>query len=146
VAADGRDSPEVTEGALVQPQEGLDLLVPGRLLIAVPGAAQGHAEDPRAPPLPGLGAEGGSALKEVDLCFFAWGAVIDAHHVGRPFQAPGVALDRLVAATEPELLDQVLPDPLQAQTGVELLDNRLVVGRGRGTRGKHRAGERFGRI
>ena len=59
---------------------------------------------------------------------------------------PHEALHRLVARAVAVLLDQVLPDALQAQTGVEFLGDRRAIHRGAEPRARRRAGERFGRI
>jgi hypothetical protein len=116
---------------IVQLQEGRGLLVPDRLLVAVPGVAERHAEHPGPLPLAGGGVERRNALEEVDLPFFSRGGVDHAGDPPGPAQGADVPLHRLVAVRVAELLHQVLPDALQAQPRVELLDDGVVVGRRR---------------
>jgi hypothetical protein len=57
---------------------------------------------------------------------------------------PRESFHRFVTGAVAVLVDEVLPDPLEAQPGVELLGDRLTIDRGRES--WPRAGERFGRI
>ena len=64
------------------------------------------------------------AAEEIDLAFGAGGTVEDADGSTRRRDRPHEPFHRFVARAVAVLLDQVLPDPLQAQTGVELLGDR----------------------
>ena len=86
VAYDLEHAPEVEEGVLVAAQEGLELLVPDRLLVAVTRAAQASSGRPRADATGPSRSEGRGTPEEVDLAFFSRSAVVDAYRaatVGR---------------------------------------------------------------
>jgi hypothetical protein len=56
------------------------------------------------------------------------------------------AFDGFVAVSESVVFDQILPDALNRQTGIQLGHDRIAVKSGRGSRRQSRAGEHFGRI
>ena len=124
VADDRRHAAEVAERALVQPEKRLELLIPDRFLVAVPRVAQRHAKHPRPAPLAGRGVERRRAAEEIHLRFGPGRAVKDADGPARRRDRPHEPFHRFVARAVAVLLDQVLPDPLQAQAGVELLGDR----------------------
>ena len=127
VANDRGHAAEIAERALVQPQKRLELLIPDRLFVAVARVAERHAKHPRPSPLARRRVERRRAAEEIDLAFGAGRAVKDADGSARRRDRPHEPLHRLVARAVAVLLDQVLPDPLQAQTGVELLGDRRAI-------------------
>lgn len=130
----------------MQREERGELLIPHRLFIAVARVAQCHPKHPGPTPFPGRRVERGRAAEEIDLRFGAWGAMKDAHGTTRRRDRPHESLHRLVARAVAIHLDQVLPDPLDAQACVELRGNRLPVDPRGKSRPRCRAGKRFGRI
>lgn len=78
VAHDQGHPAQVTEGALMQPEEGLDALIPDALFVAVPRVTERQPKDPRAVPFAGRGLERRGAAEEVDLAFRARRTMIDA--------------------------------------------------------------------
>src|SRR5512146_2884829 len=64
----------------------------------------------------------------------------------RPGQLPDETFDGFVAVSKPVFLDQILPDALNRQTGVQLGDNRIAITGCRRSRRQIGAGERFGRF
>jgi hypothetical protein len=146
VAHDLRHAPEVAKRALVEPQEGLELLIPDRFFVTVAGVAERHPKHPRPAPLAGGGLERGSTAEEINLAFGAGGAVKDPDGPPRRYDRPHESLHRFVAGAVAVLLDEVLPDPLQAQARIELLSDRGAVDRCGKSGPRGRAGERFGRV
>src|SRR5204862_276116 len=112
---------EIAERALMQPQERLELLIPHGFFVAVAGVAQGYPKHPRPSPLAGPRVQGRRAAEEIHLAFGAGRTVKHADGPPRGRERPYEALHGLVARAVAVLLDQVLPNALQAQTGVELL-------------------------
>ncbi len=107
---------------------------------------QRHPKYPGSPPLAGARVERRRAAEEIDLAFGAGGAVKHADRTPRRCDRPHESLHRFVAGAVAVLLDQVLPDPLEAQSRIELLGDGGAVDR-RGEAGpRGRAGERFGRV
>ena len=146
VAHDARHAAEIAKRALVEPQERLELLVPDRFFVAVAGVPQRHAKHPRPTPLARRSIERGRATKEVDLSFGTGRAMKHADRSSRRRDRPHEPLHRFVAGAVAVLLDEVLPDPLQAQARVQFLGNRRAIEDGREPRARRRAGERFGRV
>jgi hypothetical protein len=143
---DRRHASKITEGALVQPEKRLELLIPDRFLVAVPRMAQCHPKHPGPSPLARGGVERGRPAEEIHLCLGPGRTVKDADGSPRRRHRPHKPFHRFVARAVPVLLHQVLPDPLHTQTGVELLrDRRAIEPRGE-PRAPRRAGERFGRF
>ena len=64
VANDERDAPEIAEGALMQPEERLEFLIPDRLFVPVARVAERQAKDPRPPPFAGAHVEGRAPRKK----------------------------------------------------------------------------------
>src|SRR5712691_1283815 len=145
-AYDRRDATKVAEGALVQPEKRLELLIPDRFLVAVPRMAQRHPKHPGPSPLAGRGVERGRPAEEIYLRLGPGRTVKDADGSPRRRQRPHKPFHRFVARAVPVFLDEVLPDPLQAQTDVEFLDNGRPIDRRGEPRARGRAGERFGRF
>ena len=137
---------EITEGPLVQPEKCLEFLIPDRFLVAVSRMAQGHPKHPGPSPFAGRGVERRRAAKKIDLPFGTRRTVKDADSPAGRRDRPYESLDRLVARAVPVLFDQILPDPLQAQAGVEFLSDRRAIQRCGEPRARSRAGERFGRF
>src|SRR5215207_8847205 len=108
--------------------------------------AEGHAEDPRSTPFARGALERGGPAEEIDLAFGPRSTVEDADGSPRRGDRPHEPLHRFVTGAVAVLLDEVLPDPLQAQTRVELLGDRRAVRRRGEPRARCRAGERFGRF
>ena len=155
VTNDFRDPTEVAERAFVQAKKRVEFLIPDRVFVAVPRVAQRHSKYPRPSPLTGGGIERRRAAEEIYLRFGARCAMKDADGAASRRDRPHEPFHRFVARGVAVLLDQVLPDPLPAQPGLELLgDGRAIQCRreswtGAGERfGRFcvRAGERFGRI
>ena len=65
---------------------------------------------------------------------------------GVSVRSSGQTVSPILARGVPIFLDQVLPNPLDAQTGVELLADGQAIRRSREPRPRRRAGERFGRV
>jgi len=146
VPDDRRDATEIAAGALVQPEKRLELLIPDRVLVAVARMAQRHPKHPGPSPLARGRVECRRAAEEIHLRLGPGGTVKDADGSPRRRQRPRKPFHRLIARAVPVLLDQVLPDPLQAQTGVEFFgDGGAIQARGE-PRAPCRAGERFGRV
>jgi hypothetical protein len=149
-----RHAADVAKRALLHAQKRREALVPHGLFVAMPRVAQRHPKDPRPLPLAGGRLERGRAAEVIDLALLARRADEHAHRAARRRQGPDVALDRLVTGAVAEVFDEVLPDALGTQAGVELLADRVVVARGAEARGAgerrgriwSRPGERFGRI
>jgi hypothetical protein len=141
-----RYATEVAEGALMQPEKRLELLIPDRFLVAVPRMAQRHPKHPGPSPLARGGVERRGASEEIHLRLGAGRAVKHADGSPRRRQRPHKPFHRFVAGAVPVLLDEVLPDPLQAQTDVEFLENGGPIDRRGEPRARGRAGERFGRF
>src|SRR5262245_36208944 len=89
-----------------------------------------HAKHPGPPPLARARIQRRRATEKVDLGFGAWGAVKHANGTPRRGDRPHEPLHRFVAGPVTVLLDEVLPDPLQAQTGIELLGDGRPIGDG----------------
>jgi hypothetical protein len=124
---------EELERRPMQAQPGGEALVEGQLGVLVPAARQGHDERPGAPQPIGLGIPIQTAEAEVDLCFLPrvdFEAQRRAR--GRRRHAAQEALHRRVAALEPVLLDEELPDRLAlyvlGMPGQDLLAERLDQG------------------
>ena len=145
VTNDLRHAAEVAKRALVQAKKRLEFLIPDRFLVAVPRMAERHPKHPRPAPLAGRGVERRRAAEEIHLRFGAGRAVKDADRPARRRDRAHEPFHRFVARAVAVLLDQVLPDPLQAQPGVELLGDGRAIERGRESRPPG-AGERFGRF
>jgi hypothetical protein len=146
VAYDPRDPTDVAKRPLVQPQERLELLIPDRFLVAMPRMAERQAKDPRPTPLAGRRIERRRSAEEIDLSLGSGGAVKDPDRAALRRDGAHEALHRFVAGAVAVLLDEVLPDPLQAETGVELLGDRRPIYGGGKPRARRRAGERCGRF
>ena len=74
VTDDAGDATEVVERVLVQLEEGLELLVPDGLFVAVPRTTQRQTEHPRALPLARRRVEGRRTPKEINLTFLFMGS------------------------------------------------------------------------
>jgi hypothetical protein len=147
VANHERDAAQVAERALVQAQECLEALIPRGLLVAVARVGERHAKHPRATPLAGLRVERRRAAEEIHLRLGAGRTVKDADGASPHREGADESLHRFVAGGVAKLLDQVLPDPLQAETRVEFLGDRRAIRRGHGSRSfSRRAGEHYGRV
>src|SRR6185503_6856395 len=106
----------------------LELLIPDALFVAMARVAERHPEHPRPSPLACRGVQRGRPAEEINLAFGPWCAVKDADGSAPPGRnRPHEPLHRLVARPVAVLLDQVLPDPLQAQAGVEFLRDRRAI-------------------
>ena len=141
-----RHAAEIAKGSLVQPEKRLELLIPDRFLVAVPRMAQGHPKHPGPPPLARGGIERRRPAEEIHLRLGAGRAVEDPDGSARRCDRPREPFHRFVARPVPVLLDEVLPDALQAQTGVEFLGDRRAIARRGEPPARWRAGERFGRF
>jgi len=158
MANDERDAPEIPEGALMQPQERLEFLIPHGLFVTVAGVAQGHAKDPRPSPLAGPGVQCRRAAEKVHLAFRAGRTVKHADGPPRGRDRPHEALHGLVARAVP-----VTPRRgparcvcrLRPVSSFSAIAMRYIAAanRGRGVEPGERcgrvcvrAGERFGRI
>ena len=71
VANDARHAAEIAKRPLVQPEKGLELLIPDRFFVAVSRVAKRHAKHPRSTPLARGGIERRRAAEEIDLCLRA---------------------------------------------------------------------------
>jgi hypothetical protein len=146
VADDRRHAAEIAKRALMEPEERLELLIPDGFFVPMARVPQRHPEDPGPAPFAGARVERRSATEEIDLGFRPRGAMNHAHGPPPRRERPDESLHRFVAGPVAVLLDQVLPDSLQAQAGIELLgDGGPIDRRGKPAPGR-RAGERFGRI
>ena len=128
VANDLRDALQPNKGVLVCAQKPVAVLRPQRLFVAVLGARQRHAEDPRSPP-PALGCiKRGRTLKEVHLCFFTRRMLHDVDQLRvLPLESPHVAPHRGVLVRVGFELAQILVDALRRQSLTKTcLDLRTV--------------------
>ena len=111
VPDDRRHPAEVAEGALVQPEKRLELLIPDRFLVAVPRMAQRHPKHPGPSPLARGRVERGRPAEEILLRLGPGRTVRDADGSPRRRQRPHKPFHRFVARAVPVFLDEVLPDP-----------------------------------
>ena len=128
-ADDRRHAAEIAEGALVQPEKRLELLIPGRFLVAVPRMAQRHPKPPGSSPLARGGLECGRPAEEIHLRLGSGRTVKDTNGSPHRRHRPHKPFHRFVTRAVPVFLDEVLPDPLHTQTGVELLGDRGAIER-----------------
>jgi hypothetical protein len=147
VADDERDAAQVAERPLMQAKERLEPLIPRGFFIAVARMAQRHAKHPRAAPLAGLRVERRCAAKEIHLRLRAGRDVKDPDGASPDDEGADEPLHRFVAGGVAKLLDEVLPDALEAQARVEFLRDRGAIRGGLESRSfGGRAGEHFGRV
>src|SRR6185295_5276556 len=143
VANDARYAAKVAKRPLMESQERFELLIPDRLFVAVARVPQRHPKHPGPPPLAGRRLERGRAGEEVDLRLGAGGAMEHPDDAARPRDRAHEPLDRLVARAVAVLLDEVLPDALDGQSGIEFFGDDLAIVAGREPA---RAGKRLGRV
>lgn len=138
-----RHAADVAKRALLHAQKRLEALIPHGFFVAMPGVTQRHPKHPGPLPLAGGRVERRRAAQEVDLALLPGGADEDTDGPPRRRERPDVALDRLVAGAVPEVFNEILPDALGTEPGVELLADRVVAARGAEASG---AGLSLGRI
>ena len=141
-----RHAAEIAERSLVQPEKRLELLIPDRFLVAVPRMAQRHPKHPGPSPFARRGVERRRPAEEIHLRFGAGRAMKDADGSTRRRDRPYEPFHRFVTRAVPVLLDEVLPNALHGQTGVEFLGDRRAIERRGEPPARDRAGERFGRV
>jgi hypothetical protein len=148
VVADHEPDPaQVAECPLMQAKERFGTLIPHRLLVAVARVSERHAKHPRTTPLAHLCFERRCAAKEVDLRLSPGRAVKDPDRSPPHRERADEPFHRFIAGSVAKLVDQVLPDPLEAEARVKFLGDRGAIRGGFGSRSfPRRAREHFGRV
>jgi hypothetical protein len=105
---DERHTTQIAECALVESEEGLELLIPHRFFVPMARVTEREAKDPRPPPFTGRDIERRGATEEIDLPFGAGCAMKHPDRSTGRREGPHEAFHRFVARAVAVLLDQVL--------------------------------------